>query len=119
MNCSVGSCGFGGDGLLELDWGACPGSPNQGRLPLVRGQRLQSDGLALSLLTNRGQAFQLQAGKQRWRLLATPQALWALRRSVGAGSGRWAGTWLGFRPTGDQQRWLRRHQAKDSMGVDL
>ena len=94
-------------------------APHQGRLPLVRGQRLQSDGLALSLLTNRGQAFQLQAGQQRWRLLATPQALWALRRSVVAGSGRWAGTWLGFRPTGDQQRWLRRHQAKDSMGVDL
>ena len=52
-------------------------------------------------------------------LLATPQALLALRRSVGSGSGRWAGTWLGFRPTGDQQRWLRRHEAKDSMGVDL
>ena len=94
-------------------------APHQGRLPLVRGQRLQSDGLALSLLTNRGQAFQLQAGQQRWRLLATPQALWALKRSVGAGSGRWAGTWLGFRPTGDQQRWLRRHEAKDPMGVGL
>ena len=89
-------------------------APHQGRLPLVKGQRLQSDGLVISLLTERGQAFQLQAGQQRWRLLPKRQALWAISRSVGARSGRWTGTWLGFQPTQDQQRWLRRPDAKDA-----
>ena len=88
--------------------------PHQGRLPLVRGQSLRSDGLTLSLLTERGQAFQLQAGEQRWRLLPKPQALWALSRSVGARSGRWTGTWLGFQPTREQDHWLRRLDAKDA-----
>ena len=40
-------------------------APHQGQLPLLKGQRLRSDGLAVSLLTDRGQAFQLQAGEQR------------------------------------------------------
>ena len=26
LDCSVGSCGVGGDGLMELDCGACQGS---------------------------------------------------------------------------------------------
>ena len=92
-------------------------APHQGRHPLALGQRLQSDGLALSLLTSAGQAFQLRAGQQRWRLLPKPQALWALRRSGRPRSGRWTGTWLGFQPTLDQQHWLRRLKAKDAMGV--
>ena len=92
-------------------------APHQGRVPLMRGQRLQSDGLTISLLTDRGQAFQLQAGQQRWRLLPKPQALWALSHSVLARSGRWTQTWLGFQPTKRQQRWLRRLEAKDAMGA--
>ena len=83
----------------------------------MRGQRLQSDGLTISLLTDRGQAFQLQAGQQRSRLLPKPQALWALSHSVRARSGRWTQTWLGFQPTKRQQRWLRRLEAKDAMGA--
>lgn len=92
-------------------------APHQGRVPLMRGQRLQSDGLTISLLTDRGQAFQLQAGRQRWRLLPKPQALWALSHSVRARPGRWTQTWLGFQPTKSQQRWLRRLEAKDAMGA--
>ena len=91
--------------------------PHKGRIPLVKGQRLRSDGLAVSLLTERGQALQLQAGEQRWRLLPKPQALWALSRSFGARSGRWTGTWLGFQPTKDQQRWLHRLKSKDAVQV--
>jgi competence protein ComEC len=94
-------------------------APHQGQLPLVKGQRLRSDGLVLSLLTDKGQAFQLQAGKQRWRLLPKPQALWALSHSVLARPGRWTQTWLGFQPTKSQQRWLRRLEAKDAMRMDL
>ena len=92
-------------------------APHQGQLPLLKGQRLLSDGLAVSLLTDRGQAFQLQAGEQRWRLLPRPQALWALSQSFGARSGRWTGTWLGFQPTKDQQRWLHRLKSKDAVQV--
>ena len=93
-------------------------APHQGHLPLLKGQRLRSEGLVLSLLTDKGQAFQLQAGEQRWRLLPNPQALWAAGRSSSARSGRWTGTWLGFKPTQDQQRWLHRLKAKDAMRVD-
>jgi competence protein ComEC len=93
-------------------------APHQGHLPLLKGQRLRSEGLVLSLLTDKGQAFQLQAGEQRWRLLPKPQALWAAGRSSSARSGRWTGTWLGFKPTQDQQRWLHRLKAKDAMRVD-
>ena len=92
-------------------------APHQGQLPLLKGQRLRSDGLAVSLLTDRGQAFQLQAGEQRWRLLPRPQALWALSQSFGDRSGRWTGTWLGFQPTKDQQRWLHRFKSKDAVQV--
>ena len=94
-------------------------APHQGQLPLVKGQRLRSDGLVLSLLTDKGQAFQLQVGEQRWRLLPKPQALWALSHSVLARPGRWTQTWLGFQPTKSQQRWLRRLEAKDAMRMDL
>ncbi|MDB4653638.1 ComEC/Rec2 family competence protein [Synechococcus sp. AH-551-E02] len=92
-------------------------APHQGQLPLLKGQRLRSDGLAVSLLTDNGQAFQLQAGEQRWRLLPKPQALWALSQSFSARSGRWTGTWLGFKPTKDQQRWLHRLKSKDAVQV--
>jgi competence protein ComEC len=92
-------------------------APHQGQLPLLKGQRLRSDGLAVSLLTERGQALQLQAGEQRWRLLPKPQALWALSRSFGARSGGWTGTWLGFQPTKNQQRWLHRLKSKDAVQV--
>ena len=91
--------------------------PIRDNSPLLKGQRLRSDGLVLSLLTDKGQAFQLQAGEQRWRLLPKPQALWALSHSVLARPGRWTQTWLGFQPTKRQQRWLRRLEAKDAMGA--
>ena len=81
------------------------------------GQRLRSDGLAVSLLTERGQALQLQAGEQRWRLQPKPQALWAVSRSFGARSGGWTRTWLGFKPTKNQQRWLHRLKSKDAVLV--
>ena len=50
-------------------------APHQGQLPLVKGQRLRSDGLVLSLPTDKGQAFQLQAGEQRWRAAQATGAL--------------------------------------------
>jgi competence protein ComEC len=92
-------------------------APHQGQLPLLKGQHLRSDGLAVSLLTERGQALQLQAGEQRWRLLPKPQALWAISRSFSARLGRWTETWLGFQPTKDQQRWLHRLKSKDAVQV--
>jgi competence protein ComEC len=63
------------------------------------------------------QIGQMQAGEQRWRLLPKPQALWTLSRSFGARSGGWTGTWLGFQPTKDQQRWLHRFKSKDTVQV--
>ena len=79
-------------------------APHQGRGGLAVGQRLQSDGLSLELLSDRGQAMLLRVGQLRWRLLPRPQALWALQRqrtAVGVD-----GTWLGFQPNRVQRRWL-------------
>ena len=84
-----------------------------------QGQRLRSDGLVLSLLTDKGHAFQPHAGEQLWRLLPKPQAFWAHSHSVLARPGRWTRTWLGFHPMKSQQPWLRRLEAKDAMRMDL
>ena len=43
LDCSVGSCGFGGDGMLDVDGGACPGSAS-GTPPPVEGTTLAERG---------------------------------------------------------------------------
>ncbi len=70
-------------------------APQQGHLPLLKGQRLHSEGLVLSLLTDKGQAYHLALDQ------------------VDEKEHGW-----GFQPTQDQQRWLHRLKAKDAMRVD-
>ena len=87
-------------------------APHQGHAALAMGQRLTSAGLTLELLADRGQPMLLRVGDQRWRLLPRPQALWAmqgqqqLHRAAG-----FHGTWLGFKPSWRQRRWLNQGQA--------
>ena len=79
------------------------------------GQVLLSDGLELHLLADRGQPLLLRLGAQRWRLLLTPQALWALqesKRSLHADAIQ--GHWLGFRPSSAQRRWLSQNGGEAS-----
>jgi competence protein ComEC len=87
-------------------------APHQGHAALAMGQRLTSAGLTLELLADRGQPMLLRVGDQRWRLLPRPQALWAmqgqqqLHRAAG-----FHGTWLGFKPSWRQRRWLNQGRA--------
>ena len=75
-------------------------SEQQGQAPLAMGQRLVSRGLSLQLLAKRGQPMLLRAGRQRWWLLPSPQALWSLQaKRTSVDRGRIDGVWLGFAPT--------------------
>ena len=72
----------------------------QGMAPMALGQQLRSDGLSLELLSGRGMPMLLRVGGQRWAVLPTPQALWALRNEgLDPSSAHWTGTWLGFQPS--------------------
>ena len=72
----------------------------QGLAPMALGQQLRSDGLSLELLAGRGMPMLLRVGGQRWAVLPTPQALWALRKEgLDPTSAHWTGTWLGFHPS--------------------
>ena len=84
-------------------------APDQGRFPLAMGQMLISDGLSLELLSERGVPMLLRVGSQRWRLLPRQQSLQEFQRIQKTASFRgWTGTWLGFRPTASERKWLRR-----------
>ena len=87
-------------------------APHQGHAALAMGQRLTSAGLTLELLADRGQPMLLRVGDQRWRLLPRPQALWAMQGQQHLhGAVGFHGTWLGFKPSWRQQRWLNQGQA--------
>ena len=87
-------------------------APQQGRAPIALGQSLRSDGLSVQRLTNRPGSLVLGAGRQRWQLLPKPQALWSLQKQRRSTSKQvFTGTWLGFKPSASQRRWLLQHGA--------
>ncbi|MFM8968028.1 MAG: ComEC/Rec2 family competence protein, partial [Vulcanococcus sp.] len=90
-------------------WGALAHSllnSQDGRPPLLAGQRLQSPGLVVQALADGAQALLLQVGEQRWGLLPDRQAWRAWRHGQGPPPAV-AGLWLGFTPDGGVQRELR------------
>ena len=80
----------------------------QGQPGLAPGQRLISSGLSVELLAHRGEPLLLQIGRQRWQVLLRPQSLWSLQDAAPPSAGI-TGTWLGFRPSSQQRRWLMAH----------
>ena len=87
-------------------------APQQGLVSLATGQELRSDGLSVQRLTNRPGSLVLWAGRQRWQLLPKPQALWSLQKQRRSTSKQvFTGTWLGFKPSASQRRWLLQHGA--------
>ena len=87
-------------------------SEQQGLAPLEMGQMLVSSGLSVQLLAQRGQPMLLRAGRQRWWLLPSPQALWSLQAKVSDLPRRpMTGYWLGFRPSRMDRRWLECQKA--------
>ena len=87
-------------------------APQQGQSPIAEGQMLRSDGLSLQRPQHRVGALELRAGGQHWQLLPRPQALWALQEQHGSGPRHvFTGTWLGFKPSAAQRRWLLQHSA--------
>ena len=87
-------------------------APQQGLVSLATGQELRSDGLSVQRLTNRPGSLVLWAGRQRWQLLPKPQALWFLQKQRRSTSKQvFTGTWLGFKPSASQRRWLLQHGA--------
>ena len=80
----------------------------QGRTPIAIGQVLRSDGLSVQRLKHRAGAL----GLQRWQLFPSPQALWTLQELRRSASQQFfTGTWLGFKPSAQQRRWLLQHGA--------
>ena len=85
-------------------------APQQGKPPIAEGQMLRSDGLSVQRLQHRAGALLLRAGRQRWQLLPRPQALWSLQDQQRPGPQQFfTGTWLGFKPSALQRRWLLQH----------
>ena len=80
----------------------------QGQPALAPGQRLISAGLSVELLAHRGEPLLLRIGRQRWQVLLRPQSLWSLQDADVLSTGI-TGTWLGFRPSSQQRRWLMAH----------
>ena len=79
----------------------------QGQMPLGMGQRLVSSGLSLTLLAQRGEPLLLTAGRLRWWVLPSPQALWSLQARGSNDLRRpMTGYWLGFQPSRSQRQWL-------------
>ena len=84
----------------------------QGRAPIVIGQVLQSTGLSVRRLPHRSGALVMRVGPQRWQLFPRPQALWALQEQQRSDPRQViTGTWLGFKPSASQRRWLLQHGA--------
>ena len=94
-------------------------APQQGRPPIAKGQVLRSDGLSVQRPQHRPGSLLLRAGRQRWQLLPRPQALWSLQKQQKSSLERGlTGTWLGFKPSAQQRRWLLKHGA-DSRFIGL
>ena len=87
-------------------------APQQGQAPLAIGQVLRSDGLSVQRLQSRSGALVMRVGHQRWQLVPSPQALWALQQRQRSEPRQMiTGTWLGFKPSAPQRRWLLKHGA--------
>ena len=87
-------------------------APQQGQAPIAIGQVLRSDGLSVQHLQHRSGALLMRVGPQRWQLFPSPQALWALQhRQRSKPQQMITGTWLGFKPSASQRRWLLKHGA--------
>ena len=87
-------------------------APQQGQAPIAIGQVLRSDGLSVQRLQSRSGALVMRVGHQRWQLFPSPQALWALQqRQRSKPRPMITGTWLGFKPSAPQRRWLLKHEA--------
>ena len=87
-------------------------APQQGQAPIAIGQVLRSDGLSVQRLQSRSGALVMRVGHQRWQLVPSPQALWALQqRQRSEPRQRITGAWLGFKPSVPQRRWLLKHGA--------
>ncbi|QNI62115.1 competence protein ComEC [Synechococcus sp. TAK9802] len=87
-------------------------APQQGQAPIAIGQVLRSDGLSVQRLQSRSGALVMRVGHQRWQLVPSPQALWALQqRQRSEPRPLITETWLGFKPSAPQRRWLLKHGA--------
>ena len=87
-------------------------APQQGQAPIAIGQVLRSDGLSVQRLQQRSGALVMRVGRQRWQLFPSPQSLWALQhRQRSEPRQLITGTWLGFKPSASQRRWLLKHAA--------
>ena len=87
-------------------------APQQGQAPIAIGQVLRSDGLSVQRLQSRSGALVMRVGHQRWQLVPSPQALWALQQRQRSEPRQLiTGTWLGFKPSAPQRRWLLKHGA--------
>ena len=87
-------------------------APQQGQAPISIGQVLRSDGLSVQRLQPRSGALVMRVGHQRWQLFPSPQALWTLQdRRRSRPQQVLTGTWLGFKPSALQRRWLLQHGA--------
>lgn len=84
----------------------------QGRSPIAIGQVLRSTGLSVQRLQARSGALVMRVGHQRWQLVPSPQDLWALQQRQRLEPRQLiTGTWLGFKPSAPQRRWLLKHGA--------
>ena len=87
-------------------------APQQGQAPIAIGQVLRSDGLSVQRLQSRSGVLVMLVGHQRWQLVPSPQALWALQQRQRSEPRQLiTGTWLGFKPSAPQRRWLLKHGA--------
>ena len=85
-------------------------APHQGRPPIAEGQVLRSDGLSVQRQQQQAGSLVLRVGRERWQLLPRPQALWSLQEQQRPGPQQFfTGTWLGFKPSALQRRWLLQH----------
>ena len=76
----------------------------QGRAPIAIGQVLRPQHPSGALL--------LRVGRQRWQLFPSPQSLWTLQEQQRSEPRQViTGTWLGFKPSASQRRWLLQHGA--------
>ena len=84
----------------------------QGRSPIAIGQVLRSTGLSVQHLQSRSGALLMRVGHQLWQLVPSPQDLWALQQRQRSEPRQLiTGTWLGFKPSAPQRRWLLKHGA--------
>ena len=88
-------------------------APQQGGAPIALGQMLRSDGLSVQHSQHRAGPLLLRVGGQRWHLLPRSQALWVFQeQQQRSGPQRgFTGTWLGFKPSASQRRWLLQQGA--------